>query len=361
MRNGVHTYRRLEGLTEADAREAIRENPALFAEMVGFAGARSFDGSDEGASAGSAAANMTEEDEIAIWGSRLRHRLDVTENAMVRLGGVDATDARTAVDMIRGHLSGVNGQLRGLGDEARPAYSWTMDAAILTAGRATETAINFMGAHPWAGYALEAVGFVAGPIQWALGHALNELTAPAIAAVGGATATRFSDAQYDADSIRYAAMGAMGVAALGIGFATGFHIKSIASAIRSGIERLAPVLRRVTDRLRSFAVGNTPDPQGGLNLYKWGSDTTSNAAGWRAGDFMLAMPDQGSPRLNWAQNAGRLREQMRQGKPIFDSYRDPVTGMQIPSRGFLGAERNLLETRGWLYDPATGAYHPPVP
>jgi hypothetical protein len=60
---------------------------------------------------------------------------------------------------------------------------------------------------------------------------------------------------------------------------------------------------------------------------------------------MLNLPDKGSPQANWAQNAGRLREQMGQGRPIFDSYRDPVTGMQIPTRGFLGAERNLLTTR----------------
>jgi hypothetical protein len=108
-------------------------------------------------------------------------------------------------------------------------------------------------------------------------------------------------------------------------------------------------------------VGFDAAEPGGLNLFKWGSDTTTKAGGWKDGDFMLYLPDKGSPKANWAQNAGRIREQMGQGKPIFDSYRDPVTGLQIPSKGFLGAERNLLETRGWIYNPATGAYYPPVP
>jgi filamentous hemagglutinin family protein len=99
--------------------------------------------------------------------------------------------------------------------------------------------------------------------------------------------------------------------------------------------------------------------KGGLNLFKWQKDTTTSAGGWKEGDFMLHLPDQGSKSANWAQNAGRLREQMRQGKPIYDSYRDAITGQQIPTQGFLRAERNLLESRGWQYNPLTGAYHPP--
>jgi signal recognition particle subunit SEC65 len=43
----------------------------------------------------------------------------------------------------------------------------------------------------------------------------------------------------------------------------------------------------------------------------------------------------------------------------FDSFRDAATGQQIPTRGFLNAERNLLENHGWKYNPQTGAYHPP--
>ena len=40
---------------------------------------------------------------------------------------------------------------------------------------------------------------------------------------------------------------------------------------------------------------------------------------------------------------------------------DASTGEQIPTQGFLRAERALLESRGWQYNPWTGAYHPPGP
>ena len=50
---------------------------------------------------------------------------------------------------------------------------------------------------------------------------------------------------------------------------------------------------------------------------------------------------------------------MSKGDPIFDSHRDPKTGKQIETEGFLNAERNLLESKGWNYDSNTGAYQPP--
>jgi hypothetical protein len=93
-------------------------------------------------------------------------------------------------------------------------------------------------------------------------------------------------------------------------------------------------------------------------LFKWGQPQTK-ARGWQTGDRMLYLRDQGTPKLNWQQNAGRLRSEMGQGKPIFDTHIDPATGQQIPTGGFLRAERYLLESRGWRFDPQTGAYHPP--
>ena len=111
--------------------------------------------------------------------------------------------------------------------------------------------------------------------------------------------------------------------------------------------------------------------KGGLNLFRAGPDgnaTRGAATGWKEGDRMLYLPNQGSARANWAQNSGRLRQEMGQGNPIFDSYRDAASGLQIPagttpSSGgrFLNAERKLLESRGWQYTSSTGAYHPPSP
>ena len=100
-------------------------------------------------------------------------------------------------------------------------------------------------------------------------------------------------------------------------------------------------------------------PQGGLNLFKWNHPTSTREVGWNVGDRFLYLPNQGSPKANWLQNAGRLRLEMSKGYPIVDSFRDSATGEQIPSRGFLNAERKLLESRGWRYDSRTGAYYPP--
>jgi len=36
------------------------------------------------------------------------------------------------------------------------------------------------------------------------------------------------------------------------------------------------------------------------------------------------------------------------------------TGALINNTGFLRAERNLLESRGWTYDPATTMWYPPA-
>jgi hypothetical protein len=113
------------------------------------------------------------------------------------------------------------------------------------------------------------------------------------------------------------------------------------------------------------AAGGTAE-QGGLNLFKFGDSTSTTASEWRNGDYFLNLPNQGSPAANWAQNSSALRSVMREGNPIYDSYIDTSTGQQIltgqtptSSGRFLNAERQLLENKGWQYNPQTGAYHPP--
>jgi RHS repeat-associated protein len=142
---------------------------------------------------------------------------------------------------------------------------------------------------------------------------------------------------------------ALGVLGDAIGTAVPF-LPAGAGIIRSG-------LKAADEGGDAAKVANTTE-KGGLNLFKWGKDATTKADGWKEGDYMLYLPKGGS-KANWAQNSSRLREEMGKGRPIYDSYRDPVTGQQISTKGFLNAERNLLESRGWRYDSATGAYHPP--
>lgn len=128
--------------------------------------------------------------------------------------------------------------------------------------------------------------------------------------------------------------------------------KGVGKAAASGLSRLLEKEAVEFSEVLAVKTGT----EGGLNLFKFGKPTTSSAEGWRTGDRMLKMFDQGAPKLNWKQNSGFLRREMRLGNPIFDSYRYP-NGVQIPTRGFLNAERKLLESRGWIYNPSTGAYH----
>ncbi|WP_293050945.1 hypothetical protein [Paludibacter sp.] len=98
--------------------------------------------------------------------------------------------------------------------------------------------------------------------------------------------------------------------------------------------------------------------ESGLNLFKWGVEQTGESTGWKAGDYMLHLPDKGTPKLNWNANYSALRYEMNLGNPIFDSYRLP-NGDLIPTGGFLNAERFTLQTRGWVYNPNMGAWMPP--
>jgi len=74
-----------------------------------------------------------------------------------------------------------------------------------------------------------------------------------------------------------------------------------------------------------------------------------------ANEYRVAdmLPNQGSPKANWKQNAGVLRTIMHFGRPIRDASPYPM-----PNAGFLGAERNLLENHGWSYNQ--GYWYPPI-
>jgi hypothetical protein len=69
--------------------------------------------------------------------------------------------------------------------------------------------------------------------------------------------------------------------------------------------------------------------------------------------------DLGSPKANWARNAGVLRSEMARGAPIRDASVDATTGALKDNTGFLRAERNLLQDRGWTYDAQTTFWSPP--
>jgi len=72
-------------------------------------------------------------------------------------------------------------------------------------------------------------------------------------------------------------------------------------------------------------------------------------------EFKVAdyLPDLGNPKANWKQNDGILRSVMNEGNPIRD-----VSPYPMENAGFLGAERNLLQSRGWTYNK--GYWYPPT-
>jgi RHS repeat-associated protein len=71
------------------------------------------------------------------------------------------------------------------------------------------------------------------------------------------------------------------------------------------------------------------------------------------------LPDRGSPKANWRQNASELRKEMKRGQPIRDASVDPKTGALRNNTGFLKAERDMLASRGWRYDQKTSNWSPP--
>jgi hypothetical protein len=120
-----------------------------------------------------------------------------------------------------------------------------------------------------------------------------------------------------------------------------------------------PITVKLSSELREVEIAAKEGTQGGLNLFKWGAEQTTKSTGWKTGDYMLHLPNKGTPKLNWRANYGALRGEMGLGKPIFDSYRLP-NGNLIPTGGFLNVERYILQSHGWIYTPTQGAWLPPL-
>lgn len=73
------------------------------------------------------------------------------------------------------------------------------------------------------------------------------------------------------------------------------------------------------------------------------------------GEFKLEWPSKmPDVKAEWKTNSGLLRQEMNKGLPIRDVSPGDTGGM------FLNAERNLLESRGWQFDPKTNYWNPPV-
>ncbi len=104
---------------------------------------------------------------------------------------------------------------------------------------------------------------------------------------------------------------------------------------------LGPALLGATPEIELTGIGLGA---GGLAIGKMGDLNAPDAL--NPGEYTLpgkGMPNKGSPKANWEQNASMLRFEMSKGKPI----RDVSAGKPGSESGFLRAERNLLRDRGW--------------
>jgi RHS repeat-associated protein len=133
-----------------------------------------------------------------------------------------------------------------------------------------------------------------------------------------------------------------------VGYAVGYGTEKVVESV---------LLSKGAGLVGNVVRGTSVGTQGGLNLFKFGSSQATKSS-WKAGDRFLRLPNRGTPKLNWKQNSGYLRQEMGRGKPIFDSFR-LSNGNLIPTGGFLNAERALLNSRGWIYNPKRGAWLPP--
>lgn len=102
--------------------------------------------------------------------------------------------------------------------------------------------------------------------------------------------------------------------------------------------------------------------------YHAGTVVIGKVGQYNLGEFerTLHLPDQHSVEANWKQNAGRLREEIRDRGAIRDAHTDPRTGALLNDRkkdgsaSFLTAERNLLRNKGYTYEPKNRLWLPPV-
>jgi RHS repeat-associated protein len=115
----------------------------------------------------------------------------------------------------------------------------------------------------------------------------------------------------------------------------------------------APVTRfvgAIGQTLRALGLGDDA-VRGGTTVIGRVKDLKSLGSGERS--LLDRLPNKGSPKANWKQNAGVLRQEMRRGQPIRDASLGDTGGQ------FTNAERALLRDRGWTFESNTNMWMPP--
>lgn len=135
-----------------------------------------------------------------------------------------------------------------------------------------------------------------------------------------------------------------------------------AKGLWEGAKAAVATARNVAERVVDAAAARTAQAAARAGSQRTVIGKLKDLTSVRSGENTLLkhLPDQGSVRANWAQNSGVLRREMAKGLPIRDASVNPATGELIRYPGsFLEAERNLLQSRGWTYNPGTTLWSPP--
>ncbi len=147
------------------------------------------------------------------------------------------------------------------------------------------------------------------------------------------------------------------------GIAEGFSKLAEKFATKFGDDVTKAVTRNIDEATQGIAKGkkllNKADDVAGKGRTVIGKmDDLNKPGALKKGEKLLDLPDMGSPKANWKQNASKLRKTMREGKPIRDAS---VTnkGNLRSNTGFLRPERNLLENKGWKYNKRPRLWKPP--
>ncbi len=278
-----------------------------------------------------------------------------------RTGAIAAAATATGQVLAGGALAGT-GAL-GIGGAAVGATGTSTGSALIAAtiggagAAATGGALGALAEGKSVDAALDQAGAVALP--GALGGATGILAGSAMQAVAsGAGATQAVAKGMSAFAGGFAGDQAAQQAMVATGLqehpnlAQSFASGAIAYVVTEGVgstPRLEPATRQPP---------NSTAPRGPTVVGKM-----KDLQSLRPGENSLLdqlQPDLGSPRANWARNSSVLRRELAKGLPIRDASVDPRTGALIDYPGsFLNAERNLLRSHGWTYDPATMLWSPP--
>jgi hypothetical protein len=133
-------------------------------------------------------------------------------------------------------------------------------------------------------------------------------------------------------------------------------------ALGVGMHRAAPVVNATAIGLGAFATVVAPETlfeEAPMSLGLEGQPVIGKMADLEdllPGERQLALPDQGTPELNWLQNERRLKQEMAAGRPIKD-----ITALKYGpdefDTGFLGKERAVLREAQWVL--RNGYWYPP--